>query len=218
MLTQTQWTEFVERSGVPESVWREMFPALRPIDVPAGFRLDHTGTRSGHVIFIVEGQAVVRSVTCLGREMVLYRCFPGSASLLPLEFPDPEPGYVVEAVAETPLVGLRASPAAVREAMTRSEQFSRYLVAMMARRLSGMIDRAHDMTFRGVRDRVRAFLSRAAAEVPDGRICITHQQLACEVGSTREVVSRTLRELEAEGELVLGRACIQVKARAESVH
>jgi CRP/FNR family transcriptional regulator len=51
-------------------------------------------------------------------------------------------------------------------------------------------------------------------DMPQDMLTITHQQLADELGSAREVVSRQLKEFERNGWVALHRGAIAVTDRA----
>ena len=79
----------------------------------------------------------------------------------------------------------------------------------LVRRLTDVIDVLEDVTFRRMDVRLATYLI-AAADADSGKGSKTHQAIAADLGSSREVVSRLLKEFERKSVLSLSRGSIQV--------
>lgn len=77
-------------------------------------------------------------------------------------------------------------------------QISRNLLTTLARRLRGLAESVGDLALLDVYGRVARFLIKQAEEQPDGELKterLTQQEIASMVGSSREMVSRILKDL-----------------------
>lgn len=79
------------------------------------------------------------------------------------------------------------------------------VLKMVGKRLRGLVGIIEELSFTTVRQRLIAYLLKLAATAPGGRkgieieLPVSHQELAAELGTVRELVSRNLSRLQAEG-------------------
>ena len=71
------------------------------------------------------------------------------------------------------------------------------------------------MTFSSIDTRLANFLSDKLGQQNDNEIQITHQEIANQLGTAREVITRTLKQFEKQGLVSLSRGTITVKNPAE---
>jgi CRP-like cAMP-binding protein len=108
-----------------------------------------------------------------------------------------------------PATGIAAEPTTcalftikvIRAAMAESEDVSLMLLRRLALRVRSLVNRLDERSAQSVRARLMDFLNQRAADKRGGAFSIgmTQQQLAEELGTVREVVSRELRELRRAG-------------------
>jgi len=153
---------------------------------------------------VLAGEVRVARGTPQGRSIELYRVTPGelcvaSTSCLFGQVPLVAHGV---AMAGTELVVL--SPEAFRR-WTEHEPFRRYVFGIFADRLADLMALAEAVAFQRLDQRLAtALLGRGAA------VRRTHQALADELGTVREIVTRLLRRFEREGWITLGRERIEI--------
>jgi len=168
------------------------------------------GSACAQLAFVLEGTARVYKVGETGREITLYRVEPGECCILTLSCILTDQPFPAFAVAETELEALVVPAAVVRQWSDRSSLWRHYSWQLVARRLGDVISLVEEITFRRMDERLERYLARAAAFPPGKRVKITHQQIATELGTSREVVSRLLKELEQQGQVRLGRGWLTV--------
>jgi len=165
------------------------------------------------VYFIVRGQVRVYRLSPEGREQVLKRLGPGEAlNLVPALDGGPNPSTALAWTDVTVLFMGR-------------ENFLRMLydhpavaVAMLqdcAGKLRHMTSLAADLSLRSVGARLAKLLLRLAAEESTEPHRLTRQEMAAQLGTVREMVSRALRQFEAEGLIRMERHRIVIVNRAE---
>ena len=84
-----------------------------------------------------------------------------------------------------------------------------YVFGLMSKRLADVIATVEEIAFRRVDVRIAEFLSGLTEE--QEHITITHQEIACELGTAREVVSRILKDFERENIISQSRGSIIIQ-------
>jgi len=90
------------------------------------------------------------------------------------------------------------------EILRQSPDLSLAVIEELSRRLKETNEQASSLSFQGVTDRVRSLFERIAVRDPaslDSRLTppLTHQQIADMIGTSRETVTRAIKELKQEG-------------------
>ena len=179
---------------------------------PAGTELSREGDSCHFYPIVKRGLIRVYKLSRQGHEVTLYRIREGESCILTLtclmktaEFPA---HALVEEDSDVWLV-----PADVFRSWTTEEGFWRdYVIGYLSRTLNRVIGLVDDMLFRRVELRIiDSLLEQTTEEAPV--LSATHQEIANEVGSAREVVSRNLKDLEREGLLSLARGEIRILDR-----
>jgi CRP/FNR family transcriptional regulator len=161
------------------------------------------------VPLILSGTVRVYKMGETGREITLYRVSPGEMCILSstCALTGQNARLPAVAVAETE-VDLLAVPSHIfRRLLRERPELQGILNRVLTERLAEMMMVVDEVAFGRVDLRLAELLVRSAKE---GAINATHAQIAMELGSAREVVSRLLKELERRGLVRLGRARIDV--------
>ena len=117
-------------------------------------------------------------------------------------------GYPAEGFTEIPVTALVILKPAFDRAMESSHTFRRFVFANLGLRIAEVITRLEELNFRPVERRIATWLyTNRKATKP---LQVTHHQLAIEVGTAREVVSRHLKRFESLGMVRLSRATVEV--------
>lgn len=165
--------------------------------LPAGQYVCHEGDNCGALPLLLAGRARVHKVAESGRELTLYRIEPGESCVLTASCIMSDIPFPALAITETEVEALLVPAAAVRAWMGESAAWRNYVFELVAHRLADVIAVVEEVAFRRMDARVAALLLDMGAA--DSIARTTHQELAVELGSSREVISRILRDLENEG-------------------
>ena len=90
------------------------------------------------------------------------------------------------------------------------------VLKVVGKRLRGLVGIIEELSFTTVRQRLIAYLLRLAGRIPGAKkdidlaLPVTHQELAAELGTVRELVSRNLGRLQAEGLIKIQARSIQI--------
>lgn len=202
------WTaRFESLAGLAAAVRARLDSQARVVALPAGARIFGPGETPQTMLLVLEGSVRVRHVAESGREIVLYRLGPGESCVLTTACLMAGEPYSAEAVAETAVEAVALPRAAFDAALAASEDFRRFVFAAYGARITGLFLTIEDIAFR----RVDVRLAERLLALADGdRLRSTHAQLAGELGTAREVVSRQLAEFQRRGWVELARGEIRL--------
>lgn len=163
---------------------------------------------------LLRGSVRVTKTAPNGREILLYRVEPGQGCILSGGCLLGHSEYSASGIAETDVTFLRIPPPLFQELILNHEPFRSFVFGMYGERLAEVMELVEEVAFR----RLDARLARLLAE--RGPIVeATHQNLADELGSVREIISRLLRGFEERGWVKLERERVTVlDAAALAVH
>jgi len=168
------------------------------------------GEFSQGFILYVHGSTRVYERTDNGREIALYRTWSGEVCLLTLINLLTNMTYTAEAVAEDELHIISIPLDSFRKALAGSEGFRNFIFSTLAQRLNDLTHLVGRVAFQRLDLRLAHLLSQLFRERKTTYLAMTHQKLAHELGTTREVASRLLKELEKLGHIRLHRGNIEL--------
>ena len=158
-------------------------------------------------LVVLKGHVRVQLMSSGGREVTLYRVDPGNTCVLTTSCLMSGNEYPAEAIAESEVEALGISQAAFQSALSRYSSFRTFVFEKFSERLKNVIVRVEDLVFESVDARLARALLKLDSE---GTQAVTHQELAVELGTAREVISRHLKQFEREGLVELGRGRVAV--------
>ncbi len=193
-----------------DEILREAFAAVAPLRVPEGAALFRDGSRARGYVLVLEGVVRVQKVGAEGHEIVLYRVEDGQSCVLTTACLLGGQAYPAEGIAETEVELVLLPPELFERAMETSPGFRRHVMRSLGARIGELMMLIEEVAF-GQMDRR---LARRLLELADahGEIARTHQALAAELGTAREVISRLLKDFERRGWLALARGRITIRS------
>ncbi len=185
--------------------------AARWVDLPGDHAVFHAGSPCDSYMLVASGRVRVQVIAEGGREVVLYRVLPGQSCVLTTCCILGGDDYPAEGYTEGPVRALVFSKPQFDHAMEIAPAFRRFVFQNLGMRLADVVTRMEEVAFRPVDRRLAALLLDRADR--SGVVAATHQTLAVELGTAREVVSRLLKRLEADGAVRLARSSVQLQDR-----
>ena len=185
--------------------------ATRKVSVAAGAMVCMPGDICSSLVIVESGNLRVYKPGADGRSVTLYHIGPGESCILTAGCILNSKPFPAIAETLTDVSGIAVPAPQVREWIHESETWRNYLFSLLAGRLENVIELVHAVAFQRLDRRLGAWLLQ---NTPGDTLETTHQQIADELGSTREVISRVLKEMEREGVLALSRGQIAVRDRA----
>jgi len=197
--------DFYTRAEGP--VRSELLEAAAPLRPAPGDPLLEAGRPCSDVLLIGSGSMRVYVAGDSGREVTLYHVRSGetcpvnlSAAMLRLD-------AFANAAAAQSLEALRIPAACFRSLSNKSVELRDYIYTATAARFGEVVGKVRELTTRRIDHRLAEYLLRKFRDAGGERPVLrsTHQAIAIEIGTAREVVSRRLQEFEALGAVRLGR-------------
>ena len=166
------------------------------------------GQACHNYVMCIEGQTRIFKTSESGREIMLYQVGPGETCVLTTSCLIAGNTFPAESTAQVDVL-LAALPASVfHRLLISSPKFRHYVLRNYGDLLSSLIMLVDEVAFASLDLRLaRRLLAEADAQ---GVVCKTHQQLALDLGSVREVISRYLSEWERMGWVRSARGSIEL--------
>jgi CRP/FNR family transcriptional regulator, anaerobic regulatory protein len=168
------------------------------------------GFTCNNIFFVLKGSVRILKMSEDGREVTLYRIREGDLCLMTAYCIMTETDFPAVAQVEEPTEVVALPASVFRQLATEIPELQNYVFANVLDRLKDVVQVVENITFTSMRERLARFLAELTVQRSSSALKITHEELALEIGSAREVVSRTLKELEGEGILRLSRGQVQV--------
>lgn len=163
---------------------------------------------NGYVL-VVSGVIRVQKIDPQGHEIVLYRVEEGQSCMLTTTCLMAHQEYPAEGIAETDVDMVLLPLNAFDSALAGSPSFRQFVMANIGHRISDLMLLLEDVAFGRKDVRLASFLLKSAHQ-RDDVLNMTHKQLAVELGTAREVVSRLIKDFERRGLVRLGRNRIHI--------
>ncbi len=178
--------------------------------INSGTTLMEHGELCNNVIIVLKGRIRVYRISQEGKEITLYRIGGGETCILSMGcVMDHDPLDAVAYVEEP--TDLLAIPANLfNEILDKCPHFRKYLFKMLLKALSDVMMLTEEITFHGVNKRIASYLINKSSETRSMILYVTHETIARELGTAREVVSRMIKEFSSHGILEVSRGKIKI--------
>lgn len=172
--------------------------------------LFYQGMECTHLMLIVEGCVRVFRDSDEGREVTLYRVEPGQLCIHNLNNLVDGVHSQITAKTESNMRGLVISRQAFHAALDSSQSFRNYVLRTLTERLALMTNLVSGFAFDRLDLRVAVWLIEQFDRSCGHPIKITHCEIAHELGTTREMISRILKDFEHKRCIQLARGKIHL--------
>ncbi|WP_299353117.1 Crp/Fnr family transcriptional regulator [uncultured Shimia sp.] len=186
---------------------------LTPMKLPKGARLFQPGDPVQGYAIVLAGRVDVTLATASGREILIYSVVPGQSciqSTLGLMGGDTDYSAQAETTEDTRLVLLPR--ALFSDLMATSDAFRAVVFNAFAGRMQLMMEMLEKLAFQTVEARLAERLLKLETQ-PAAPIHITQAELAAQLGTAREVVSRRLETWAKRGIVETGRGTVMILDR-----
>ena len=198
---------------IEDSILRLFSPkGAHRVQLGVGETILRNGDACDSLSLLLSGTVRVYMLSPSGREITLYRIQPNQCCILTATCIVNGSKFPAYAITETPVEVLMVSSSYVRSSLVSDPAWQSYLFGLVESRLTGVISVVEEITFKRMDIRVASYLL-VNSSADNNIIDHTHQQIALELGTVREVVSRALKEFESDGILKLDRGKITLLNR-----
>jgi len=181
--------------------------------IPKDTVIFNEGDECGTVAFLLSGSIRISKIGKNGREIVLYRLGSGDSCILTISSVLANISYPATAVVEEDAEAILLSVQQFKELMTINPEFQQYIYKLLAARLLEVMTLVDEIVFHKMDERLIEYLLRHSKNDED-IIEITHEELASQLGSVREVISRLLKGFERDGLIQLSRGKVKIMHRS----
>ncbi|WP_162085557.1 Crp/Fnr family transcriptional regulator [Sulfuriferula nivalis] len=182
-----------------------LLPDPRVISLPAGtIVFDENQTCQGFPMLLSGSIRVIKAAPN-GRELQLYRVHPGESCILTSSCLLGHSHYTARGIVEHDAELLMLTTSNFNHLIQHHTQFRDYIFHLFAERLTDLMQLVTAVAFQKLDQRLAATLIKRNAP-----ILSTHQALADELGSSREIISRILKGFADQGWVSLGREQIEI--------
>jgi len=154
---------------------------------------------------VLTGSIRVMRVDEEGREILLYYIRPGESCIMSFLGGIHSETSKVKAVAEEDVEILFIPIEKAGMLIKNNSEWLDYIFRLYHKRFEELLSVVNEVAFKKMDDRILHFLKEKQKLTGSNEISITHQELSEELGTSRVVVSRLLKQMEGEGMVKLGR-------------
>ncbi|WP_341678251.1 Crp/Fnr family transcriptional regulator [Niveibacterium sp. SC-1] len=193
----------------PDDALDVLMASATHMRVPAGALMFDENQACMGFALLLSGSARVVKAAPNGRELHLYDVVPGEACILTSACLLGKSTYQARCTVVQPAELVVLPPATFKLLFSVSDAFREYVFSRYSERISDLLQLVSAVAFQKLDQRLAAWLVQHPSPIR-----ITHQALADDLGSLREIVSRVLKNFANQGWVELGREQIEVRDAA----
>jgi len=201
---------YPELAKISDPLWLETIEQAKSMIVEPDTTLFSGSATCNNFMLILEGTIRIYQTASDGREITLYRVEAGDLCILSLNSLLKKKSFNAIAVTESPVKALALSSDNFKNMMNSSQMFREYVVNILTERLCETIYMVQDTAFNHLNMRLACMLGSLFERNKGNALKVTHQEIAFELGTTREVISRILKDFERQNCVTLSRGQIKL--------
>ena len=179
---------------------------LKPIELKKDSILFFQGDVCEHILFLTKGVVRLYIQSDAAEEITLYQLKEGEQCIVNTASTLSQTEAIGTAVTASDIEGYLLDVASVKALANRSDAYQSFLFSIYTLRMGDLAKLINDLRFKQLDERILEWLESQKSNP----IKTTHEHIANELGTTRVVVSRILKELEKASKLKLSRGAIEL--------
>lgn len=193
-----------------EGLIKDIIAHGKIVEISAGTSILNEGSYVKTIPLLLSGLIrVVRQEA--GKEMLLYYIYPLESCIVSIQCGMNDLKSRVKAISEDQSKALLLPSHSIAEWQRKYPSFNNFVLNLYQKRFYNLLDTFNELAFHKLDDRVITFLIAKSKALKTERLQMTHQDLADELGTARESISRMLKKLESEGKVRLHRGSIEIR-------
>lgn len=194
--------------NAPEALVDDILSSSKYESAPGNLVLKEEGAEVSEFVFLVSGEKRVYRESGIGREITLYEMGPGDICVLNASCLLSNTRLPANAASLTK-VGMLLMPSPdFLDIMAIYKEMRSFVFSRISSGLVSIMSLITEITFGKMDERLRDYLIEKSG---NGKLRTTHQKIADDLGTSREVVSRLLKEFERRGMVRLSRNSIELR-------
>lgn len=203
---------FAGLKALPAEIRADLVAGSNVVSLPAGTTVFAPGQSADNLLLLLDGTVRVQQRSETGREVFLYRVHAGESCVLTTACMLAFEEYSADGIAETDVTAVAIPRATLDDLVARSAVFRQFVFTAYSRRITDLFTLIDDIVFQRMDVRLAARLLELADA---GQVVrATHATLGTELGTAREVISRTLAEFQRRGWVEQSRGELRLIGRA----
>ena len=202
---------FPELEGLEQSAKTLLAQHARIVEAPIGTIGYREGGACGAYVMRLAGQSRVYKMSASGREILLYRVNAGETCVITTTCLLGNSNYPASTIVEEAIRDVIIPAVVFNQMMIDSKVFRTFVMANYGALISDLIVLLDEVAFHTLDARLAKLLLDAGTN----NVARTHQQIADELGTAREVVSRQLKRFEQKHWISMGRGQVDIQDRAQ---
>jgi len=169
-----------------------------------------TGQFIKSTVIVVSGRIKIYRENDEGGEFLVYYIGPGEACAVSMicAIQSRASEIMAQAIEETEVIMIPIQ--VMDELMSKFKSWSQFVIQTYRRRFDELLTVIDHIAFRNMDERLEFYLKRFAGQSGNKMLDLTHQQIADDLNSSREVISRLLKKMEQMGKVKLLRNTIEL--------
>jgi CRP/FNR family transcriptional regulator, anaerobic regulatory protein len=179
--------------------------------IPEGRDVFIEGDHVDAIALLISGIVRVYKIGETGREITLYRFGNGESCILTANAILSQKNFPAVATVEKEAEAVMIPADIFRDWVRRYDLWREFVFELLSQRLSSVMALIEEVAFRRMDIRIASLLMERGRS--SDFIYLTHQEIAAELGSSREVISRILEDFSAQGMIDVSRGKIKILDR-----
>jgi CRP/FNR family transcriptional regulator len=217
MITTQEYDKIVRALPILEHADPQLLREFRDIAffarIPEGHDVFIEGDLVDAIALLISGVVRVYKIGETGREITLYRFGNGESCILTANAILSQKNFPAIATVEKEAEAVMIPAQTFRDWVRRYDLWREFVFDLLSHRLSSVMAIVEEVAFHRMDVRVAALIMEQSQR--SDLIHITHQEIAAELGSSREVISRILEDFSAQGMIEVSRGSIKILERED---
>ena len=196
--------DFFERLSQEEQEY--LLKNSKYIELPKDFTLFYQGDICNEILILKEGTVGLMMYGSINELIPLYEIQKGEQCIINTSSTLSNTTTIATAQTKTAIKGWLIPSSIVKELMIKSPTYQEYIFSLFSIKFSALTTLIEDIKFKKLDTRILEFLKIKNKKV----IPITHEELANDLGTSRVVISRVLKDLENKNLIKLHRKKIEL--------
>lgn len=173
-------------------------------------QLLQSGASCEGILFVLSGVVRVFKLSEEGREITLYRIHSGETCILSTSCIMSDGSFPAMAEVEEDVCMITIPSALYKTIFLSSQAIQSFVFDTLSTRLGDVMLVVEEIAFKRMDLRIKSHLESLAERLGSKILKVTHEDIALELGTAREVVSRILKDFEKKNALKLSRGSIEL--------
>jgi CRP/FNR family transcriptional regulator len=170
------------------------------------------GQQFRYMIFVLEGNIKIVREDEEGAEFFMYSLTSGDSCALSLSCSNKLESSAVKGVTLEDGIALLIPIEFMERWLPKYKSWARFVVSTLRERIEELLVTFDQVAFRNLDERLEFYLKRLQRDSQTNTLSVSHQQIAADLNTSREVISRLLKKMEQRGKIAMHRNAIEIMA------